>query len=56
MGLKYVSNCCKAEVDDEIMEMDYDHDDMPIYDVQAFCSKCHKPCKEIAIQKGDQYA
>lgn len=44
---KLISDCCRVEVYDVLLEIEYDHDDMPIHDYQAFCSQCHRPCEEI---------
>ena len=40
------SKCCNVEVYDVLMEIEYDHDDMPLHDYQGHCSKCHEPVNE----------
>jgi len=42
---EYVSDCCGAEINEVLIDVEYDHDDMPIHDYQSYCTKCNKPCQ-----------
>jgi len=38
------SKCCGADIEIRVIGIEYDHDDMPIHDVEEYCPKCNKPC------------
>ena len=45
VGGEMKSKCCGAETEIITLEIEYDHNDMPIHDIEEVCSQCHKPCK-----------
>ena len=45
------SNCCNAEIYELVIDIEYDHNDIPIYDYQEYCSECNQPCKVIDPNK-----
>jgi len=51
--MKYVSDCCEAEVYDDAWEF-RELDGTPNIEYTYICSKCHKLCQPIkaAVKKG----